>query len=63
MRSSFQYKPGPHDTQLRLSLPKPGPDLVALYSFDEGQGYTVHDSSGNAHHLTMAEEPDWMVSA
>ena len=62
MKSSFQYRPGPHDTQVHLKLPQPGPDLVALYTFDEGQGYTVHDTSGHGHDLIMAEEPEWMVS-
>ena len=61
MKSSFQYRPGPHDTQVHLQLPPPSPDLVALYTFDEGQGYTVHDASANGHDLILAEEPEWMV--
>ena len=61
MKSSFQYRPGPHDTQVHLQLPPPSPDLVALYTFDEGQGFTVHDTTGNGHDLIMAEEPEWMV--
>lgn len=36
-------------------------DLVAYWKFDEGQGYVVHDVTGNGHDLHMMEEPTWKV--
>eukprot|EP01025_Chloroclados_australasicus_P007283 TRINITY_DN1232_c0_g1_i2.p1 TRINITY_DN1232_c0_g1~~TRINITY_DN1232_c0_g1_i2.p1 ORF type:complete len:464 (-),score=67.58 TRINITY_DN1232_c0_g1_i2:417-1808(-) len=35
--------------------------LVAYWTFDEGQGYTVFDISGNGHDLRILEEPEWVV--
>jgi fibronectin type 3 domain-containing protein len=39
----------------------PGPDLVASYSFDEGSGTTVADSSGNGNNGTIANAT-WTTS-
>ena len=62
MRSSFQYRAKPGEGgQQELFLPVGDPDLVACYTMDEGEGYVVHDVSGNGHDLLLAADPEWMV--
>ena len=41
---------------------KSDPDLVAYWTFDEGRGYVVHDSSGRGHDLFLTNEPKWQAS-
>lgn len=36
------------------------PGLVALWSFDEGEGYTVHDLTGHGHDLAVLSPPRWV---
>ncbi|UCD49049.1 MAG: discoidin domain-containing protein [Phycisphaerales bacterium] len=36
-------------------------DLVGHWAFDEGQGTTAYDSSGNGHHGTLQGDPQWAV--
>lgn len=38
------------------------PVLVAAYSFNEGAGTTLTDSSGNANHGTLANGPTWTTA-
>jgi hypothetical protein len=35
------------------------PDLVACWSFDEGEGRVVHDTSGHGNDLVLTHEPHW----
>ena len=37
------------------------PDLVAYWTFDEGQGYTVRDMTGHGHDLMATQPPRWEV--
>jgi cysteine-rich repeat protein len=37
------------------------PDLVAYWTFDEGQGYTVKDITNNGHDLLATQPPRWEV--
>jgi len=36
-------------------------ELVGHWAFDEGQGTTAYDSSGNGHHGTLQGDPQWVV--
>ena len=36
-------------------------DLVGHWTFDEGQGTTAYDSSGNDHHGTLQGDPQWVT--
>jgi Concanavalin A-like lectin/glucanases superfamily len=42
-----------------MSGPLVPPGLVAAYSFDEGTGAVAHDSSGNANHGALVNDPTW----
>jgi hypothetical protein len=35
------------------------PDLVACWTFDEGEGRVVHDASGHGNDLVLTHEPRW----
>lgn len=37
------------------------PDLVAYWTFDEGQGYRVKDVTNKGHDLTLTQHPRWQV--
>ena len=37
------------------------PDLVAYWTFDEGQGFRVADVTKNGHDLILTHNPHWMV--
>ena len=36
-------------------------DLVAYWTFDEGQGYLVSDATGHGHDLHATSNPHWQV--
>lgn len=38
------------------------PDLVAYWTFDEGQGFRARDVTNKGHDLTLTNTPQWQVS-
>ncbi|HEX42404.1 MAG TPA: hypothetical protein ENN81_10155, partial [Phycisphaerales bacterium] len=44
-------------------FPVTDPNLVAHYLLDEGEGTTILDTSGNAHHGTALGNPTWVPEA
>jgi hypothetical protein len=44
---------------MNQSIVPPSPTLLADWQFNEGQGTTAGDSSGNAHNGTLQDNPQW----
>jgi hypothetical protein len=45
------------------AVSKDDPDLVAYWTFDEGEGYIVKDVTNHGHDLLLTSEPQWQVRA
>lgn len=44
------------------AVSKDDPDLVAYWTFDEGEGYLIKDVSNHGHDLLLTSEPRWQAS-
>ncbi len=61
MRSNLQEKGSGGRGRNKKPINPSDPDLVAYWTFDEGQGYIVKDQTGNGHDLLATQPPRWEV--